>query len=227
MGVRLRRPGGGLGTERPRVYGLFAWHSICSVIRSEMRRIALITITVAALASPSRAKATTDDAPGPETQSYAYRLVLADAASLGALVVGGTTGNRWVGAAGVAGLFLGAPIVHWTEGRSGTGFASLALRTGLPLLGMGVSFGYLAIRGAGQAQGSPCGGRSSSGSDNCVTGPLLPMMAGAAVGLLGAMVLDYVFLGTKRVPHGSGRVALAPTVSPVNTGAAIGIVGQF
>jgi hypothetical protein len=53
------------------------------------------------------------------------------------------------------------------------------------------------------------------------------MVAGAAVGLLGAMVLDYAFLGKKPVAHPEGRVALAPTLSLANVGAAIGVIGQF
>ncbi len=193
-----------------------------------MRRIAQITITLAALSIPSLAQATTNDAPAPETQSYAHQLMVADAASVGALVIGGATGNRWVGATGVAGLFLAAPIVHWTQGMGGAGVGSLALRIGLPLLGVGAGVGYLAIWGRGQASSSHCGaGPQPSSSDNCVTGPLLPMVAGAAVGLLGAMVLDYVFLGKKPVPRPEGRFALAPTLLLANVGATISVIGQF
>jgi hypothetical protein len=83
-----------------------------------MRPATLITIIVAALIVPTRAMATTDDLSAPETESYAYRLMAADAVSLGAMLIGGVASNGWVASAGVTGLFLAAPVVHLTEGRA-------------------------------------------------------------------------------------------------------------
>lgn len=54
--------------------------------------------------------------------------------------------------------------------------------------------------GTGSSVSSHCeAGPRPSSLDNCVTGPLLPMVAGAAVGLLGAMVLNCAFLGNRPV----------------------------
>jgi hypothetical protein len=53
------------------------------------------------------------------------------------------------------------------------------------------------------------------------------MAAGAAVGLLGAMVLDYAFLGKKPAPHREGGFALAPSFSVAGDSTAVGIIGQF
>jgi hypothetical protein len=206
---------------------------------SSIRTTALIVTAIVPLILPWQAKAAPSDLPLPQppagnptqattqTQSYASRLIAADVLSLGAFLIGAAARNSWVASAGAAGFVLAAPTVHWTEGQGRRGAGSLALRTGLPLLGIAAALGYLEIRSRTEAPSSPCGSGPAPSTGNCVTGPLLPMATGAAIGLLGAMVLDYVFLGKKPVEHGAPGIALAPSFSVADVSASVSIVGQF
>jgi hypothetical protein len=204
-----------------------------------MRPSTLIVTAIVSLILPWQAKAAPSDPSLPhppagnatqattEAQSYTGGLVSADVLSLGALLIGVAAKDGWVASAGAAGLFLAAPVVHWTEGQGGRGAGSLALRTGLPLLGIAAAGVIVAIRSRTEAPSSHCGSGPPPSTGNCVTGPLLPMAAGAAIGLLAAMVLDDVFLGKKPVEHRARGIALAPSFSVAAAGASVGFVGRF
>lgn len=66
---------------------------------------------------------------------YGWHTLLVDAAAITVSAIGISTANEtayWIG----GGLqIIGAPIVHWTHGQVGTGFADLGLRILLPLTG--------------------------------------------------------------------------------------------
>jgi len=66
---------------------------------------------------------------------YGWHTLLVDAAAITVSAIGISTANEtayWIG----GGLqIIGAPIVHWTHGRVGTGFADLGMRILLPLTG--------------------------------------------------------------------------------------------
>jgi len=94
---------------------------------------------------------------------------------------------------------LGGPIVHWSHGNVGRGFGSLALRLGAPL-GLALAFA------------SGCD--SSDGDMGCIGS----VVAGAALGVVGAVVLDASVLAREEVPIEDsalsiGPVQLAPAVS--------------
>jgi hypothetical protein len=89
---------------------------------------------------------------------------------------------------GVGGYVLGAPIVHFAHGRVDTGFGSLGMRVGLPLV-TGL---------VGLAVGSGDNGSAHSGA---AYGAAVGAAFGAIVGALGAIIIDASVLAYRPPSH--------------------------
>jgi hypothetical protein len=77
--------------------------------------------------------------PRTETKWYGWQTLLVDGAALTTSMLLLSVNNDDAHAAsavvGLGGYALGGPIVHWSNGQVGKGFASLGLRVGAPVLG--------------------------------------------------------------------------------------------
>ncbi len=155
-----------------------------------------------------------------ETKWYGWQILLVDAASLvsGAVLAG--AGNDTAGA-GVAvivgGYVLGGPIVHWSNGQVGKGFASLGLRLGAPTAGILTGLAFGAALSGGDSEGAA---------------------VGAALGFLGgtvaAVVIDSAAFARKTVvvsdEHAARpKVQWTPTAGydAKRQAASMGITGTF
>ena len=116
-----------------------------------------------------------------------------------------------VSIAGVGAWAVGAPVVHWSHGRVGVGFASLGLRLALPALGL-------------LLLSTPCS------SSECSEQILLATL-GLAV-IPAPIVLDATWLARERQTSGAaqsarGIVSLAPFVSAFGDRRVLGVSGRF
>lgn len=110
----------------------------------------LVGAALATVAAPAAAQsaqpslASTERTPAPvdgsgsayTTRWYGGETLAADALSYVTAAVGGAVGSRAVAYTGLAGFVVATPIIHFTHGNVGAGFASLGLRAGLPALGV-------------------------------------------------------------------------------------------
>lgn len=161
-----------------------------------------------------------DDEPAPKVW-YGYKLLLADALSIGVVMVGARSGlGAGLVAPGIGGAFLAAPIVHLTEGQRGRALGSLGLRLLLPL-GVGLV--------AAQSQ------ERRSGECNCMGG-VFAFAGGMVLGLGAAMILDAALLGWRPVGEveraqaakaRSRSLALVPAFGVGPAGASVGVAGRF
>jgi hypothetical protein len=164
--------------------------------------IALVFVT-------TTTRAFADDAP-PEPPSYLMQTLAADGITLGlgfgSYKTESSTSTR-LGEAALGVLVLGAPTVHLLHKRWGRGAASLAVRIGLPLVGIAL----------GGAWGAPClPARDCDEYD-------LNQLKGMAVGAIAAMVFDATLLGHDV----ASTPAIAPTVTAANGGLSFGLGGRF
>lgn len=148
--------------------------------------------------------------PATEQRWYGWQTLISDGASL--LLVSMASQNRKESIQNVtfglaaAGITLGAPIIHWSHGHVGKGFASLGIRLGMPTMGMlflanGIS-----------------GNRSDDRS--ILLGVLL-----LAAWLPTSIAVDAAVLAREEVPV--SRVSLVPLVAPTHGGGTLGLGGTF
>jgi len=129
-----------------------------------------------------------------ETRWYGGTNILVDAASLGLLAGGIGAQSAPPAIVGSLGYALGSPIVHWSHGNVGRGFASLGLRLGLPF-----------VTGA-------VGAAVAGGCSDCDVPPAFGgAIIGAGVGALAAMIIDDVALAREEVPPGESRLGFGFT----------------
>ncbi len=107
---------------------------------------------------------------------------------------------------GIAGYALGGPMVHFSQGHTGRGFASLALRVGLPVV-----LGFGAVQVFCES-----------------TRELCPLVAipGGLLGILTAIPVDAAVLARDYVPV-QGGVRLAPTFYADQHQFGLGLSGTF
>lgn len=160
-----------------------------------------------------------------ERRWYGWQSLLIDGASVSLLAVDGaliSTAARGdasfnagsillvfgPGVLGGLGYLFGGPVVHWAHGKVGTGFASLGLRVGAPLAGLGI--GAL-LQGV-------------FGHDNTAGGAI-----GAAAGAVAAMAIDDAFLAHETTAPSSPRSAfrIAPTWNAKQHGAGLELLATF
>lgn len=149
---------------------------------------------------------------------YGLEILLADGLALA--VAGASIKFEQPGfaLAGLGTYLIAPPVVHAIHGQGGRAAASFGLRVGAPAVGMLTG---MAIAGAFDGSGG--------GAYRAIAGGVVGLGAGA----IAAMVVDAVVLAREpdvkvRVPRGwDGKPRLAPTVSALPGGGAVGVGGSF
>ena len=154
---------------------------------------------------------------------YGLPTLVIDVAALGVFVGGVLAADHHSDAsgplvlAGLGGYVVGGPIVHLTQHRVGMMFASLGLRVGAPLAGMG--FGAIV---GGVYYSSTCH------TDGC---GLVGMALGAAWGLLGGLlvgsVVDITALARKPVTARQLKLSVLPMYKPTTGQAGVALRGTW
>jgi hypothetical protein len=145
---------------------------------------------------------------------YGYYNLSADTAAFGALAYGLSRPYDNDAGEGLAwtSLFIygaGGPIIHWAHGNVGTGFASMGMRVGGPIV--------LAFAG--------CALDSNKSEFGCLAGGAL----GALLGVVGAVVVDASVLAYKEteLPPARYGIRFMPTGSIAKERATFGIAAVF
>jgi uncharacterized membrane protein YeaQ/YmgE (transglycosylase-associated protein family) len=139
------------------------------------------------------------------SESYAWQVMLADGASTALLF---TDFGDAMGL-GLGGYLLGGPLIHAAHGNVGTGLGSAGLRVSLPVVGF--------VAGAFVHEGDP------AFTD-------MTMLKGAMVGMLGAVVIDWLLLSwdERPAPAETGRsLVVVPGVGVNEQGVSLGVTGRF
>lgn len=153
---------------------------------------------------------------------YGLEILLADGLALGVAGASIKLEQPGFALAGLGTYLIAPPIVHAIHGRPGRAAASLGLRIGAPAVGM--------VTGITMA----CAfGGCSSGGDFGAYGAIAGGALGLGAGAIAAMVVDAVVLAREpdvkvRVPRGwDGKPRIAPSVSALPGGGAVGVGGAF
>jgi hypothetical protein len=171
----------------------------------------VLPVAAASLVSSSARVDVADKAPA-ETVWYGWQTLTTDAASLAlaglSLASDGPGSERVFGVTAASAFVLGAPIVHAAHGNLGRGVGSLALRVGMPALGLVV--GVL----VGSALPTSNTGTFSD-LDNAVSNIAYGVLVGTLVGAAGASAIDAGALAREKLPATSreasaSRGALRP-----------------
>lgn len=142
-------------------------------------------------------------APAPSGMWYGWQVLLCDLAAEGFGVAAVLSRSAILLVPSGALHALGGPIVHWSHGNAGRGFASLGLRLGLPLVG--------ALIGAAANNGSSA-----------------PAIVGGAAGSVVSIALDIAWLAREpRSPALSASRTPGVFASVTQQGAALGVAGSF
>jgi len=113
---------------------------------------------------------------------------------------------------------LGGPIAHLAHGNYGRAAGSLALRAGLPILGVAI------------ATSATCASARNSDSDLAGLCYVAPVLVGSTIGALSAIAIDSAVLAWDSAPSPSERTTgfrIVPTFAPLEGGATAGVVGTF
>jgi hypothetical protein len=184
---------------------------IAAVILAMSAGTAMAQAPGAALTPPGMTPALEPPAPALEP-SYRGQTALVDAAAVGLMVLAGSTNNQGLADAGLGTYLLGAPIVHYAHHRPGRAAGSLALRVGLPVLGVIVG-----------VKTHSCGG---AGPDLCDEGPGAEAVVGLLAGMVAASVIDTAFLA-KGDEAPTTRPTWSPTIAARRDGVALGFAASF
>lgn len=154
------------------------------------------------------------------TEWYGAPIVALDVAALALPFIGAGTAQNGDAAqafiVGAVGLYaLGGPIVHFSEERVGTGFASLGLRLGAPL--------------AGGLAGIVVGGAAVSGctGEMCGLGALVYGAAGVGIGMIAAAVVDSAVLARKPTVRPQLSLSVVPTYQPATGEKGLSLSGTW
>jgi hypothetical protein len=197
--------------------------------------VAAILTGCVALSSPAHADPARDARlaePTPLTERsaspqrwYGWQTLTLDGAALGLGLSGAHLFERHaaagvtLGAAGVLGYSLSAPLVHWAHGRAGAAGASLALRVGLPLLSVGVLSGGSAAR---------CPGTGASDDERYCERMERTLLLAGSLSMLAASLIDAAVLGWEPQSATSTGAGLLPVVAwDGRRGATAGLTGAF
>jgi hypothetical protein len=169
----------------------------------------------ALIAPPSRTPEALDEV------WYGWQTLVADAAALATGIAGGVANSGPVAGLAYGGYVLAPPIVHWTHGKVGIGFASLSLRVFAPpgMLLIGALFGGLANHQSPES------------------GAAIGAMTGLIAGYIGTVVIDAALFGyEKQQPTGATRgkgtrelprFTASPTFDANKSRATFGLAGTF
>jgi hypothetical protein len=152
------------------------------------------------------------EAPEPDEAVASYRTTTLkpDGVALGLAVAGIATSESSLGFLGAGTYAVGAPLVHLTKQRYGRALASVALRVGLPLLGV--------LIGDSIPRDCPAG--------DCMTGSRA-VGIGFGAGVVTAIALDTIFLAQGDPPPRRPQTAWSPVAAPTRGGLALGVAGEF
>jgi hypothetical protein len=128
---------------------------------------------------------TTDVAPVSERKWYGWQTLIVDGAVLVASVAIAPVSSDGAAATFLVGNSLGGPIVHWSNGQVGKGFASLGLRVGAPLVVAGT--GAVIALAAGGCHAHDC------------PAPAIGAGVGLLLGYVTAIVIDAAVIARKTV----------------------------
>jgi hypothetical protein len=163
-----------------------------------------------------------DEAPEPPKPArrewYGGQTILADSLSVSTFVVGSGTSSAALVSTGFLGYMLATPIVHWSHGHVGRGFASLGMRLGAVV---GIGYGAMLYFQSMPSEAGSGSSGSSSGSSSGTIGLLLGL--GGVVALLAAPAIDAT-TAYDEAPKTMGLRA-APWISKGGGGLAVG--GSF
>lgn len=164
-----------------------------------------------------------------DTKWYGWQTLILDGASTTTgLLLMSSSNDTLIDAGGaiiLGGYALGGPIVHWSNGQVGKGFASLGLRVGAPLV-TGLTGALLG--------GAFSGGCSDGWCDN--SGIAVGAFLGTLGGAVAAIVIDAAVLARKTVNVApeqararAPKLSWAPTAGfdPRRQMASVGISGAF
>ncbi len=145
-------------------------------------------------------------ATAPVMRSYAWETALSDVGSLAligtpivsAALEGPPKGlTSYLGLIGVGGSLLAPPIVHWSHGQVGKGFASLGLRVAVPVLTAAAYGSTFALTKA--ARGGSCYGGGDVPEDYCELPSAVAAVTVGVAGLVSVIVLDALVLANAPV----------------------------
>lgn len=162
---------------------------------------------------------------------YGYQTLIADGASLGAMLLGSATPA--FGYIGVGGYLAGGPIVHFANKNPGAAVTSMLMRPLLPVLGAVI--GYAA---AGTCREKPNQPGEFDILGNCFLHGVGEAAIGALVGMSIAVTIDAAALARGERPVErpqeakkiDGRVhvtGVAPSYDPRSGTASVGLGGTF
>jgi hypothetical protein len=179
-------------------------------VRAAVLVVASVLLAKQAGAAPARIPPY--EPPHVEREWYGYINLTCDAEAVStfALAVSATRGDRRENLAYLSlGTFLlGGPIAHWAHGKVGTGFGSLAMRGGMPIMS-----GFLG-----------CFVTGGNNESDCTAGFFL----GTVVGIIAASAIDASALAyTDKTPPAWLARRITPIASPTRNGATIGVVATF
>jgi hypothetical protein len=138
-------------------------------------------------------------------------MIVGDGVALGMIAVGAATDFDIGIILGVPTYVVRAPIMHMSRQRYGRAAASLAMRVGLPLVGVVV----------GDRVDASCG------SPPCMGDELRNVYVGLLGGVVLASVLDAAFLASGDAPERQSQSGWTPTARPTQGGLALGVTGYF
>jgi hypothetical protein len=149
--------------------------------------------------------------PAPPTQlGYRWQTALADGAALSMVVLGASSESGSLVDMGLGTYLFGAPIVHLSHNRPGRAAGSLALRLGLPILGLMVGI-----------KSHTC----HASPDLCDEGPGAEAVIGLLGGVIAASVIDTAFLA--KGDDAPARPSWSPAVTANQHGFGLGVAAAF
>jgi hypothetical protein len=149
--------------------------------------------------------------PAPALEAgYRFQTALADGAAVGLFMLGASSNSSGLADAGLGTYLLGAPIIHLSHNRPGRAAGSLALRLGLPIIGVMVG-----IKSH----------HSCPNNDICDEGPGAEAVVGLLGGVVAASVIDTAFLA--KGDDAPARPSWSPSVTANQHGFGLGVAGAF
>ncbi len=108
-----------------------------------------------------------------------------------------------------------APLVHFSHGHVGKGFADLGLRVGLPAVGGLVGGGLVAALPRPDCNNPANGTQTACQPFGLLSEVVFGAVLGVAVGVVGAVTFDAAVLGREDVAREPPRPAAAPAIARI------------
>lgn len=172
---------------------------------------AVVAIAIALTCQRAHADSPPPEPDRPVVASYRGTTLAFDGIALGLVVAADAADAPFLAVLGAGTYVVGAPIAHMTNQRYGRAAASMAMRVGLPLLGLIIGDNLPRDCGpSGDCNGSP-----------------VALYLGFAAGVVTASAVDAIFLADGDPKPSQPKATWAPVAGPTRDGFALGIAGQF